>query len=319
MKIVQATDVQSSTPKATIYMDPPTLAGETIGETFSAFMMIKDFTDLYLWQAGIFFDPAVLNCTSFDGGPALTDDVFDVLTTNPTMLIGGTINNTAGKVGFSSQGLIGVVPGVTGDPGVGYKLLKFNFKVKGVGVSDLHINSMFTLNSVAAKKELNLFDVFTAVYPPTDGTLYPVYILTNSTGTSTCGLSQHSFTPANYELNFTVTISSAVSPKGFCSVTIPKTLMACTVLSNWAVLINAASPLSFPTPTENATHTFVYFEYNHPTTSPYTLKVQIISTSVIPEFPPTIILATLMLSTLITVILGKLMWSTKRRGRIIVE
>jgi len=306
---------------ALIYMDPPTIVGETIGQTFSAFMMVKDFADMYLWQAGLYFNPAVLKCNSVDGGPTLTDDVFDVLTTNPTMYVPVSINNALGKVGSGSQGLVGVVPGVTGVAGVGYKLLKFNFEVIGVGVSDLHIHSMFILNSVGTKMKLNLLDVFTAVYPPSDGTLYPVYILTNSTGTAnpTCGLSQHLFTPTNKELNFTVTISTAVSPKGFCNVTIPKTLMSCTDINAWAVLINAASPLSFPTPTQNGTHTFIYFEYNQPSASPYTLKIQIKSTWVVPEFPTAIILPLLMMITLITVILGKLLWSTKRRGRIIAE
>jgi hypothetical protein len=302
-------------------MDPPTIVGETIGQTFSAYMMIKDFSDLYLWQAGLYFNPAVLKCNSVDGGPTLTDDVFDVLTSNPTMYIPGTIDNTAGKVSYASQGLQGVVPGVTGTPGVGYKLLKFNFEVIGVGVSDLHIHSTFILNSVGAKMKLNLLDRFTAVYPPTDGTYYPVYIITNSTGTSNpaCGLSQYSFSAESRQLNFTITISRAVSIRGFCNVTIPKTLMSCANLNEWGVLINTAAPSLFPTPTENATHTFVYFEYNHPSSSPYTLKVQITSTSAIPEFPSTIILTTLMLVSLIAIIIGKLIWPTKRRDLTITK
>jgi hypothetical protein len=306
---------------ALIYMSPSTIVGTTIGQTFSAFMMIKDFTDLYLWQAGLYFNPAVLKCNSVDGGPTLADDVFDVLTSTATMYIAGTIDNVNGKVGYGSQGLQGLVSGVTGVAGVGYKLLKFNFEVIGVGVSDVHINAMFLLDHVGTKMKLNLLDVFTAVYPPSDGTLYPVYILTNSTGTASpaCGLSQHLFTPANYELNFTVTISTAVGLKGFCNVTIPKTLMSCSVLSDWAVTINGASPLSFPTPTQNGTHTFVYFEYNQPSASPYTRKVQIKSTSVVPEFPTAIILPLLMMITLIAVTLGKLQWSKKRRDRIIAQ
>jgi len=302
-------------------MDSPTLVGETVGETLSAFMMVKDFEDMYLWQAGLSFDPSVLECTSADGGTTLADDVFDVLTTNPTMYIPGAIDNVAGNVGYSSQGLMGVVPGVTGDPEVGYKLLKFNFEVVGVGVSDLHIKQMFLLDSVGTKMELSLVDVFTAVYPPTDGTLYPVYILTNSTGTSTppCGLTQHAFTVEENELNFTVTISDAVSPNGFCNVTIPKTLMKCDNLADWEVVIDSVLPLSFPTPTVNDTHTFLYFEYEHPTSSPYTLEIQIGSTWVIPEFPAAMILLTLMILTLITVILGKLLWSTKRKGLIVAK
>jgi hypothetical protein len=324
-KPAQAANPQFGTQAAStalIYMSPSTIVGTTIGQTFSAFMMIKDFTDMYLWQVGITFNPAVVKCNSFDGGSTLADDVFDVLApTNMTMFIGGTIDNTLGKVSYSSQGLSGSVPGVTGTPGVGYKLLKFNFEVIGVGVSDVHIIQTFTLNHAGTKMKLNLLDVFTVVYPPSGGALYPIYILTNSTGTSNpvCGISQHAFIQADMALNFTVTISNTVSPKGFCNVTIPKTLMSCSALSDWVVTINGASPLSFPTPTGNSTHTFVYFEYNQPSTSPYTRKVQIKSTSVVPEFPTAIILPLLMIITLIAVALGKLQWSKKRRDRIIAQ
>jgi len=326
-KICHAT--LSSTHTATIYMDPPTLVGETVGETLSAFIMVKNFEDMFLWQAGLSFNPDVLNCTSVEGGAGLTDDVFDVLTTNPTMYIPGAIDNVAGKVGYSSQGLQGVVPGVTGDPDVGYKILKFNFEVTGVGVSDLHLMQTFLLDSTGAKMALNLVDVFTAVYPPTDETLYPVYILTNSTAKSSnppgqpkiqCGPSQHAFTPEEKKLNFTVTIVNAVSPNGFCNVTIPKTLMSCDDPTGWEVTINGELPLSFPTPpTVNDTHTLLYFEYEHPTSSPYTLKIQITSTWVVPEFPTTIILSLFMILTMIAVISWKLLQSTKHRGRIVAR
>ena len=326
-KTCHATDPSSST--TTIYMDPPTLVGETVGETLSAFIMVKNFEDMYLWQAALSFNPDVLNCTSVDGGATLTDDVFDVLAPDlVTMFIPGAIDNVAGKVGYSSQGPQGVVPGVTGDPDVGYKILKFNFEVTGVGVSDLHIMQTFLLDSTGAKMALNPVDVFTAVYPPTDETLYPVYILTNSTAKASnppghpeipCGPSQHAFTPEEKKLNFNVTIVDAVSPNGFCNVTIPKTLMKCDNLAAWEVIIDSALPLSFPTPTVNDTHTFLYFEYEHPTSSPYTFEIQITSTWVVPEFPTTIILSLFMILTMIAVISWKLLRSTKHRGRIVAR
>jgi len=121
-----------SVPVPTMYIDPAYKnGGLEPGDNFDLTLMIKDFTDMYLWQAGIAFNPAVLEVISFDVGPTLVGDVFDVLTANPTLAIPGTINNVLGKVGFSSQGIQGVFPGVTGVPEVGYKCIVFHFHVKG--------------------------------------------------------------------------------------------------------------------------------------------------------------------------------------------
>jgi hypothetical protein len=116
----------------TMYIDPAYKnGGLEPGDTFDLTLMIKDFTDMYLWQAGITFNPAVLEVLTFDMAGTLVGDVFDVLTVNPTLGIPGTINNVLGKVGFSSQGLQGLVMGVTGVPGTGYKCIVFHFRVKG--------------------------------------------------------------------------------------------------------------------------------------------------------------------------------------------
>ncbi|MCX6821545.1 MAG: hypothetical protein NTW30_02075 [Candidatus Aenigmarchaeota archaeon] len=92
----------------------------------------------------------MLNYTSVDGGDlGLPTNVFKTLAPLvPNMYIGGTISNVLGKFDPpSSQGLQGVVPGVTGTPGVGYKLLKFNFKVVGIGESKLDLCNTSLLDS----------------------------------------------------------------------------------------------------------------------------------------------------------------------------
>jgi hypothetical protein len=304
-------------------MNSSTIVGTTVGQTFSEYMMIKGFTDLYTWQAGLRWNPAVVNLTSVAiGDSELPTNVFHMLEPSASnAYILGSINNVAGTLGYTSQSLSGIVPGVNGTARVGYNLMKLTFTVVGVGVSDLHITQAMILNSEGTKVALDILDVFTAVYPPSAGTKYPVYILTNSTGTTTpaCGVSNQQFTQAQMKLNFTVTISTSVAKYGFCNVTIPLTLMSCTTLSNWVVKINGASPLSFPTPTANATDTFVYFTYNQPSASPYTLNVQIISTSDVPEFSAGIMLPLIMIISLIAVTLGKLMWSKKRTDRIIAQ
>jgi PKD repeat protein len=121
-----------SVPVPTMYIDPAYKnGGLEPGDNFDLTLMIKDFTDMSLWQAGITFNPAVLEVITFDIGPTLVGDVFDVLTANPTLAIPGAINNPLGKVGFSSQGLQGLVMGVTGVPDQGYKCIVFHFHVKG--------------------------------------------------------------------------------------------------------------------------------------------------------------------------------------------
>jgi hypothetical protein len=149
----------------TMYIDPAYKnGGLEPGDTFTLTLMIKDFTDMYLWQAGITFNPAVLHCDSYDGGPTLVGDVFDVLAPAITSLfIGGTIDNVLGKVGFSSQGLTGAVPGVTDVSGTGYKLMVFHFSV--VGYTDgipatvdcaIAIVSMFVLDHTGFKTVPNV-------------------------------------------------------------------------------------------------------------------------------------------------------------------
>jgi hypothetical protein len=318
---------QSGTDPATnvplIYMSPSTIVGTTVGQNFSAYMMMKYFSDLYGWQAGLNWNPAVLNLTSVDiGDTLLPNNVFHLLDpTVPNAYIptSPVINNVAGTLGYMAQALSGVVPGVNASDGTGYYLMKLNFIVVGAGVSDLHLAYTKIINSALKTVALDLLDVFTAVYPSPGGTQYPVQILTNSTGTSSpeCGISKQQFIQAHMTLNFTVTISTTVAKYGFCNVTIPKTLMSCATLSNWVVKINGASPLSFPTPTANATHTFIYFTYNQPSSKPYTLNVQIISTSAVPEFSAATTLPLLMIISLIAVILGKLRWSKKPTDRII--
>jgi len=139
----------------TMYIDPAYVnGGLKPGNTFEVTLMIKNFEDMYLWQAGLSFSPSVLECTSVDGGTALTDDVFDVLApTLGTLFIPGAIDNVAGNVGYSSQGLMGVVPGVTDTSGTGFKLLVFHFKVIGYtqSSSPIDIKTYFVLDSEGAK------------------------------------------------------------------------------------------------------------------------------------------------------------------------
>jgi hypothetical protein len=76
--------------------------------------------------------------------------------------------------------------------------------------------------------------------------------------------------------------------------------MWCDQPEDWQVTVGDSSPAYFPASTDNETHTFLYFTYNHSTHN-----VKITSTYVIPEFPATIVLPLFIIVTLIAVTLSK--------------
>jgi hypothetical protein len=79
--------------------------------------------------------------------------------------------------------------------------------------------------------------------------------------------------------------------------------MNCTQLDDWTVWINDTQllPPDFPTPTENATHTFIHFTC----TFASTLQIAIKGTHVAPEFPSPTILLLSMATTLLAIIVHK--------------
>jgi len=197
-----------SAPTATMYVEPASITGIDLGETFTATIMFRDFVDLWTWQVQIFWDPAILECTSFKYGVSLSDNVYEVLAPGR-----GYLQNTGGLV---SGKLLGTAcsltappsTGVTGEPGVGYKLVELYFTVVDYPSSSTLID----------------FD-----NPPT--------------------------------------------------------------MTFWLDSTLAKQPCDFEPG----------------------------AVTIIPEFPAAIILPILMILTLITVILGKLLWSTKHSGRIIAK
>jgi parallel beta-helix repeat protein len=107
-------------------------------------------------------------------------------------------------------------------------------------------------------------------------TVYPVSLKGNST------VSMFRFTQSDKKITFTVTGPGGTM--GWCNVTIPKSLLRG---SPWKIMLNNTDITPQATITQNQTHTFVYFTYDH---APH--AVQIIGTAAIPEFPTNIVLAT---------------------------
>jgi hypothetical protein len=96
---------------------------------------------------------------------------------------------------------------------------------------------------------------------------------------------------------------------GYFNVTIPKSLMNCTELSDWTVWVNGTQLLSsdFPTPTENTTATFIYFTCSFAST----LQVTIKGTSAVPEFSsPAILLLSIVITLLVTIVYKQRKWKT---------
>jgi len=121
-----------------------------------------------------------------------------------------------------------------------------------------------------------------------EGFTFHVITLSNSTVTS------FAFSKDQKEISFNITGSSGT--EGFCNATIPNSLLD----GNLTVKIDGVQVAPDPIITSNATHSFVYFTYGQSTR-----KIQIIGTTVIPEFPIIITLLLLLAATLIAVILTK--------------
>jgi len=103
------------------------------------------------------------------------------------------------------------------------------------------------------------------------------------------------------QVNFNVSGDSGSI--GYFNVTIPKSLMNCTQLDDWTVWINGTQllPPDFPSPTGNATHTFIHFTC----TFASALQVTIKGTNVVPEFPSPTILLLSIAATLLAIIVYK--------------
>lgn len=303
---------------ALVYFDPPRIVG-TAGQTINVTLYCKDFTNLYTWQAGLHFDPNILNCTALYGGASITDDVFDVLAPSQfTTWIPGTIDNILGKVYYSAQSLSGA-DGVSGTAGVAYKLMKVGFKVKTAGVADIHLSDVLMLPPSYGMPN-NIIDVYTAY-----STDQVVTILTNSTGETKTDIKAHYFSTSTNELGWNLTTIRrrdwATTTIGFCNVTIPKTLLWVDALTDWQVRVNGSAPLSFPTPTQDSNNYYLYFTYRHWGTlsKPGPIKIQIIGQHVIPEFSSNLVLVLLMMCTLIAAALGKTLKSRKLQSYAIVK
>lgn len=269
-----------------VYLDPPTINGTEIGvnNTVTVNINISNVNDLYGWQAGMTFDPDVLNCTGYYAGEFL-DRGGTTYWIDPT----SPWNNTTGIVIAHGCVLLGAIPGVNGSGQLGY----LTFEVIGNGVSELHLTDVLLCNSEVELIQHEVVDIFTVYWGGID---YSVETISNLTGIDSppepsAGLFNHTFSREEKTITFDV----ITEYDNFFNVTIPAELLG----GDLEVLIDEI-PINYSI-TKNATHASLYFTHSHST---HNIKIE--GTTAIPEFPAAIILPLFMILSLITVVFVKL-------------
>jgi len=168
-----------------------------------------------------------------------------------------------------------------------------------LGTYNVYVTGYIPGEDLATKTaQFNLVKQVTNTYQITvEPTTYNVVTVSNSS------ISNFTFTTLapGGEISFNAT--GLEDTKGFCNITIPKSLM----WGSFTVYVDGNPPLKL-IQSSNATHTSLYFTYWHSTR-----KIQVQSTEVIPEFPTSIIPLLFTIMSLTTVIMAKA-WSKKRRS-----
>jgi len=240
----------------TVYLDPPTITGATVGEEFTVNLNIHNALNVSGWAAGLIFDPSVLECKSFEEGPFLKN-------VGSTMWSPGTIDNVMGVITGHGSNFLGTYWA----NGSG-QLANLTFRVKAPGISDLHIRDVEVLESVwnpdfqiyvPVPVLFNIIDVYTVVM---DTIHYKVVTVSNSTGktgTYGSGFYNHAFNRLNKEVSFNVTTPKVST---FSNVSIPKTLLFVDNPDDWTVILDGTPRNTTErTVTENGTHYSIYFTY----------------------------------------------------------
>ena len=229
-------------PWTMVYLDPPTIIGQTVGQVFTIDLNIFNATAIHGWQSGFIFNATLLTCTGFSQGEFLSDQA-------STSWAAGIIDNTAGVITAHGCSILG-----TDTASGNGRLAYLTFQVKAPGVSDLHFFDVTVVKfGIPPLVPINTVDVYTVVV---DTTLHTVETLSDVSGKAmgyTSSFRDHAFSVPDQELSFTV--ENPLS--AFVNVTIPKTLLWVDALDEWIVTIDGipASRIA----TENDTHTSIYF------------------------------------------------------------
>ncbi len=285
---------------ATVFVNPSTIT-VTAGINYTVCICVKNVVGLYAWSIGMWWNPNALECVKFEEGPFLKSG-------GDTLLVSGTINNTAGKI-YPPYGCTSIT--AAGVDGSG-TLANLTFRAKTSGTFNVHPLNIEFSDIDGASIPINVVDVFAVVW---DGGVYPVVVVNNMTGygETPSYISDYAFNKTAKAISFNIT-----GPEGlvaYCNVTIPKTLLRANETQYWTVLLDGGNITASSTITENDTHTFIYFEH----TFSSTYKIQIKGAEVIPEFPTAIIVPLLIATTLVAFVLRKKARPIKRRESALTE
>jgi hypothetical protein len=125
-----------------LYIDPPQIAGLTVGDTFQINVTISDVIDLYGWQFSLYYRGDILNATDVTDGPFLKNhpDTDDTVLLTP--IFTDSYNATHGLI-IASSTLVEVEGGVSGSGA----LATVTFKIKETGSSILHLTGTKLVDS----------------------------------------------------------------------------------------------------------------------------------------------------------------------------
>ena len=154
---------------------------------------------------------------------------------------------------------------------------------------DGHINGTTATYTVHVQA-----DILTLDHPITAFS-QPFHVITTSNTTITA----FNFNQTTGKITFTST--GPLDTKGFCNITIPRTL----IIEPWIIKVNGVQV--FPATPDNGTHTFIALNYS---TSSVPIEIQ--GLVVVPEFAPALLLATLATITLVVAVVSRKVNKKKR-------
>jgi PKD repeat protein len=136
-------------PAAKIHVDSIP-AQYRINDTITLNVMISNVTNLFAWQAGMTFNPSVLQCVTTKAPSNTVTNATETAFVEGSFLknggntwwLTGSLDNNAGVIGYYGCSLYGSTFGVSGN-GV---LFAINFKVTGEGPLNIHLTDVVLIN-----------------------------------------------------------------------------------------------------------------------------------------------------------------------------
>jgi len=236
----------------TILSVDPSETHVTNGFGFSLDVKMDNVTDLYAFDVRLYFNTTLLQAVQLNEGPFLRSG-------GDTFVVKSVINATEGYVRFAST-LLSAENGVNGTG----MLFSITFATTEGVIGNCSVTFG---NTVLSDSQANPID-----HAKHDGTVivsevqtieHPVtvnqieYIIQTVSSSTVSTGENFVYDDAEKTLDFNVT--GPQGTQGFCDLVIPKELMSGT----FAVLVNGM-PVAY-IQTENATHCFLHFTYNHST------------------------------------------------------